>query len=151
MNPLSHLHRYFEALERCPTLRWNGFVTGTPTVPPPVAFISGIKMLCIPTVTCNWGVSNPVNFTNSFDNYNDPSTESVMIASCKAAGANGPCFLSVNSLLIVDFDELQAPAVVYFGWGDAPVSGSVAGSISTLPDWYVGAMPDTPPSKTPFP
>src|SRR5262249_13140842 len=37
--------------------RWNGFVTGTPAVPPPVAFISGIKMVCVPTVTCTLGVS----------------------------------------------------------------------------------------------
>lgn len=123
-----------------PTCRWNGFVTGTPPVPPPAAAISGIKMLCVPIVTCMVGVSNPVNQTNSFDGYNDPATESVMIASWKAAGTTGPCYFIVNNLLIVEI--YSNDSTVYFGWGDAPVSGYVTGSISAVPDWYVGPVTD---------
>jgi hypothetical protein len=125
-----------------PTCRWNGVAIGSPPVPPPVAAISGIKMLCLPYVTCNIGVSNPVNPTNSFDGYNDPATQSVMIASWKAAGTTGSCFFIVNNLLIVDWNPNQDASTVYFGWGDAPVSGSIVGGISALPDWYVGSATD---------
>jgi len=121
-----------------PTCRWNVFVTGTPPVPPPVANITGIKMLCIPiNPTCPVGVSNPVNHTNSYDGSNDPATESVMIATLRAWGSDGPCFLSVNSLLIVEF--YSTDSTVYFGWGDDPVSGLTTGAVSALPDWSVNA------------
>lgn len=123
-----------------PTCRWHGFLTGTPLVPPPVAAISGVKMLCVPIVTCMIGVSNPVNPTNSFDGYNDPSTESVMIATWKAAGTDGPCFFIVNNMLIVEINSIDS--TVFFGWGDSPVAGNITGEISTIPDWYVGSATD---------
>lgn len=124
--------------------RWNGFVVGTPAVPPPVAAISGVKMVCVPIPgqTCEWvGVSNPVNSLDRTDGFNDPSTESVLIATFKAAGTPGPGFFIVNNLLIVDYPQTYPD--VYFGWGDAPVSGEVAGARSTLPDWYVDRDTDS--------
>lgn len=118
--------------------RWNGYVAGTPMLPPATSYLKGIKMVCIPIPgqTCQFvGVSNPVNPQNRPDGYNDTFTQSVMVASFKAAGSKGHGYFVVNPLLIVDYPDSNPR--IYFGWDVESISGKTAGARSNDPDWYV--------------
>lgn len=118
--------------------RWNGYVAGTPMLPPSTSYLKGIKMVCIPIPgqTCQFvGVSNPVNPLNRPDGYNDTFTQSVMVASFKAAGSKGHGYFVVNPLLIVDYPDSNPR--IYFGWDVESISGKTAGARSNDPDWYV--------------
>lgn len=119
--------------------RWNDFRIGEPITVAPISTIKNIKMVCIPLPGQAYefvGVSNPVNRLNRFDGYNDPPTQSVCIARVRAAGTPGAGYFHINSL---GFAALNASEqLVFFGWGDDAVRGEIGGSVSALPDWFVG-------------